>query len=203
VVVGLTGGYGTGKSTAAKFFKQLGARLIDADSISRKILSKGEETWQEVIHFFGQKILDSNGSIDRAKLADLIFKDEALRRRLNEVAHPRIRLEIEEEIKKFRNLKSEIQPPKILIIDAPLLLEAGMQDLVDCLIVVNLHYEEQIKRVMERDNLNQKEAIKRISAQLPISAKLEVANYVIDNKGTFEETREQVEKIWKTIVEEG
>ncbi|HAV42915.1 TPA: dephospho-CoA kinase [bacterium] len=203
MVVGLTGGYGTGKSTAAKFFKQLGARLIDADSISRKILSKGEETWQEVIHFFGQKILDSNGSIDRAKLADLIFKDEALRRRLNEVAHPRIRLEIEEEIKKFRNLKSEIQPPKILIIDAPLLLEAGMQDLVDCLIVVNLHYEEQIKRVMERDNLNQKEAIKRISAQLPISAKLEVANYVIDNKGTFEETREQVEKIWKTIVEEG
>ena len=200
MVVGLTGGLAAGKSAVADFFQELGARLIDADMIAHQLASKGTDAYNEIVRTFGKKILCDDGSINRARLADLIFKDKGLRKKLNGITHPRIRLEIEHEIKQFHNLKSKIGNPKILIIDAPLLIEAGMRDLVDRLIVVKLDGEQQIRRLMKRENLSQKEAMERISTQLPLNAKLALADYVVDNNGLPEETKVQAEKIYKELI---
>lgn len=193
LIVGLTGGIATGKSTVANIFKTLGAIIIDADIIARKVVQPATSVWQAIVDSFGQEILNADLSINRERLADLVFNKSFLRQKLNEITHPEIRDRIEKEISTFT--PSE----KIIIIDAPLLIEAQMTCLVDKLFVVYVSDQIQIERLMKRNNLNEQEAKNRIHAQIPFEERLKLADIVIDNNGTIEELREKIKQIWEVI----
>lgn len=195
LIVGLTGGLATGKTTIAKIFNTLGAVIIDADKIAREVVEPYSPAWEKIKEYFGTKILNDDLTINRKLLADLIFNNETHRRKLNEITHPIIIQRIKEEIEKIRkNGKG-----KIIIIDAPLLIEAGMISMVDKIIVVTAEETTQIKRVMQRDNLSKYAAKKRISAQMPLSEKVKLADFVINTDCHKTELEKEVKKIWDKL----
>lgn len=193
MIVGLTGGLATGKTTVAKIFEGLGARIIDADSIARDVVREGTRAFEEIVRVFGRGVLGKEGGLDRKRLAHIIYHDEGMRKRLNSITHPLIRERIVNEIKRFKKSKG------VIVLDVPLLIEAGLFDLVDVVVVVSLGEEEQIRRLMIRDRIGKDEAILRISTQLPLSKKLEFADYVVHNDGPLDRTRLEVEKIWRDL----
>ena len=196
LVVGLTGGIVSGKTTVAAFFKDLGGKIIDADVIAHQIIEPNQRTWKKIIRHFGRKILKDNQQIDRKKLAKIVFSEEDKLNLLNQITHPEIISQIK---KKINRIKDQSNRDLICIIDVPLLFESNMQDLMDKIIVVYLDREEQIKRLCRRDGLSREEAIRRIDAQIPMNKKICWADYVIDNRLTIEKLKEQVIQIWKEL----
>ncbi len=194
-VVGLTGNIASGKTEVAKIFKDLGAKIIDADQIAREIVKPGEIAWEEIRREFGDEILNSDRTINRLKLGEIVFKDNEERDRINKITHPRIIERMKELIKKYK--KDNV---KVVIIEAALIVErGGLKDTIDGLIVITADEETQIKRIIKRDELKRDEAISRINSQMPIAEKVKHATYVIDNSGTLSETRKQVEEVWEKL----
>ncbi|MGH7902227.1 MAG: dephospho-CoA kinase [Thermodesulfobacteriota bacterium] len=194
-VVGLTGNIASGKTEVAKIFKDLGAKIIDADQIAREIVKPGEIAWEEIRREFGDKILNSDRTINRLKLGEIVFKDNEKRERLNNITHPRIIERMKELIKKYKR-----DNVKVVIIEATLIVEkGGLKDTIDDLIIVTADEEGQIKRIIERDELKRQDAISRINSQMPVSEKVKHATYVIDNSGTLGNTRIQVEEVWEKL----
>ncbi|MEW6094950.1 MAG: dephospho-CoA kinase [bacterium] len=196
LVVGLTGGLATGKTTIAEIFNTLGAIIIDADKVAREIVKPNSSTWQELTEYFGTKILNDDLTINRKLLSDLVFSNETYRIKLNEITHPTIIQRIKEEIEKLRSSGKA----KIVIIDAPLLIEAKMASMVDRLIVVTASEITQIKRVMKRDNLSPDAAKNKINSQMPLSEKVKLADFVIDTDCQKTELKEKVIKIWDKLT---
>lgn len=194
LVVGLTGGLATGKTTVAKIFHTLGATIIDADRIAREIVKPHSPTWQKIKDYFGTKILNDNLTIKRKVLAELIFKQEVYRTKLNEITHPPIIQRIKEDLEKVRICG------KIVIINAPLLLEANMISMVDKIIVVRAKESTQIKRLMKRDALSKEAAKNRIAAQMPLSEKVKLADFVVETDCSRTELRKKVKIIWEELV---
>lgn len=193
IVAGLTGGIATGKSTVSAIFKRLGAYIIDADEVAREVTKKGTQAWKEIKEFFGEDILNPDGTIDRAKLGLIVFRDESKRRRLEEIIHPRVFREIE-------RLKDSIVKKKedvIIIIDIPLLIESGYHRNVDKVILVYAKEKEQLLRLTGK--LSREDALKRISSQMPIEEKKRFADYIIDNTGSIEETESQCRRIFAEL----
>jgi dephospho-CoA kinase len=194
-IIGLTGNIASGKTEVAKMFKDLGAKIIDADKIAREVVEPGELAWQEIVEKFGSDILNSDGSINRKKLGGIIFNDDKKREQLNRITHPRIMTKIKETIDNYKK-----ENVKLVIIEAALIVErGGLLNLIDELIVVSTDEETQIERIMTRDGLQRDEALSRIESQMPISEKTKHATYIIDNSGSLGETRKQVEGIWERI----
>ncbi len=191
LVVGLTGGLATGKTTIAELFESLGAVIIDADKIAREIVKPNSSTWQKIKDYFGTKILNDDLSINRNLLGELIFSNEIHRKKLNEITHSEI----------IHKIKQEIEDAhcSIVIIVAPLLIEANMISMVDKLIVVTASEETQTKRVMERDNLSKDDAKNRIDSQMPLSEKVKLADFVIDTDCPKTELEEKVKEIWESL----
>jgi len=191
VIVGLTGGFGTGKTFTASVFRSLGAMVIDADRIAHAALKKGSGTHKKIIDLFGRGILNSKGAIDRRRLAGIVFKDKSALTRLNAVIHPYV----------IKRIKEDIRAAKdgCIVIDAPLLIEAGLTDLVDKVVVVKASRENQILRCLKRSGLGRKECLERIGSQMPLKKKIALADYVVDNDGTKSRTRRDVIKIWREI----
>ncbi len=183
-IVGLTGGFGTGKSTVARMFGLFGARIIDADKISHGLIKPREEACRKIIRLFGKEILTKFGIINRRKLAGIVFSDRKSLAKINKIMHPAI----------IRRMKQEIKSAKedIVVLDAPLLLETGLDRLVDTVVVVNANLDNQIKRIQKRAALSKSEIIARIKSQIPLKKKLHLADFVIDNNGTIQNTRKQV-----------
>jgi len=198
LIVGLTGGIVSGKSTVAKMFKDLGAKIIDADKLGHKIILPNEPAWEKIVKLFGKELLKENLSIDRKKLGEIVFDDQRLLKKLNEITHPEIIKLIKEEIKSIKKKKDKKED--ILIIDAALIYEAKIDNLMDKIIVVYIEEDEQIRRLRKRDNLSAEEALKRIKSQMSINKKIEFADYIIDNSNSLDKTREQVKKIWENLV---
>jgi dephospho-CoA kinase len=196
LVIGLTGGLASGKTTVAKIFEQLGAKVVDADLIARDILKKGTKVFRKIVEAFGDGIIGKEGEVDRKKLADIIFHDEEARKRLNAITHPPIRRRIVEEIARLK------RSANVIILDVPLLIEAGFTDLVDVVIVVNAREEQQVKRLMSRNRMTKEEALLRIRTQLSMSTKLNFADYVIDNNGSLDKTKENVKMVWKKLCKD-
>ena len=193
--VGLTGNIASGKTEVAKIFKELGAKIINADEIAREIVEPGEPAWQEILDEFGNNILNPDGSINRKKLGGIIFNDDEKREHLNRITHPRIMSKIKETID-----TSKKENVRVVVIEAALIVEkGGLLNVIDELIVVSADEETQIERIMTRDKLQKEEAISRIVAQMPISEKVRHATYIIDNSGTLGETRKQVEEVWEKL----
>lgn len=195
-VIGLTGGIASGKSTVSKLLKDKGAVIIDADEISRQIMMPGQPAYHEVIKKFGTKILKDKDDIDRKKLGDIVFSNTTLLKTLNQITHPAIVDEIKKRLDYYRS-RSE----KVAVIDAALLLEVGLNLLVDEVWLVVVDEKTQIKRLMEREKiLTPKEAIKRIKAQMPLEEKRRLADKIIDNSGDLGYTKKQVDKLWREII---
>jgi dephospho-CoA kinase len=190
-ILGLTGGIGSGKSMVAQMFAQLGAAVVDADQLAREIVEPGQPALQEIAATFGPEVLLPDGRLDRPRLAGIIFADPAERAKLDAITHPRIRARMDEEIKARRS------DPGVLIVDIPLLYENDRIDTVEKVIVVWVDPPTQLRRLSQRGGLSAEAARQRISAQLPLDAKRARADHVIDNSGELEETRRQVEAIYR------
>ncbi|WP_422449093.1 dephospho-CoA kinase [Thermoanaerobacterium sp. DL9XJH110] len=191
-VIGLTGGIASGKSTVSMLLKQKGAAIIDADEIAKEIMQPGKPAWAEVVEHFGKGILREDGNIDRKKLAHIVFSDEKELETLNRITHPRIVEEIKRRLKTFRE-KNE----SVVVVDAALLLEIGLDLLVDEVWLVAVDEKTQLERLLFREkSMGFAEALERIRAQMPLEEKLKFAHRVIDNGGSIEETKRQVDRIW-------
>lgn len=193
MIIGLTGTFGTGKTFVASIFKGLGAKIIDADVMARKTYRIGRIAYKEILRSFGSGILDTDNDIDRKKLASVVFSNRKKLDRLNRIVHPQVIKEIKNEIKRLKK-------KEVLIIDAPLLVEANVTGLVDKLIVVKASKANQIKRCRKKFHINKEDILKRIKRQIPLERKIKLADFVIDNSGTKSDTRKQVVEIWRKIV---
>ena len=194
-IVGLTGNIASGKSVVASMFRELGASIIDADQIARLVVEPGQPAWKEIVERFGEEVLNSDGTINRSRLGEIVFRDGEKREELNRITHPRIIEKIKELIEKHRKEGAEA-----VIVEAALIAErGGMKPIISDLIVVTADEETQISRLTQRVGLSREEALLRIKSQMPISEKVKHATYVIDNSGNLEETRDQVKKVWEMI----
>ncbi|KPJ57499.1 MAG: hypothetical protein AMJ42_04700 [Deltaproteobacteria bacterium DG_8] len=194
-VVGLTGGIASGKSVVSKILRELGALLIDADELSREVMLPHKKCWEKVVASFGKEILREDLTIDRKKLAEHVFNNPEQLAKLNSLVHPEIIRLVEGKLEEIK--KEDTQA--IVIIDAALLVETGMYKNYDRLVVVHAREETQLKRLMARDGISRNEAQKRINSQLPLKEKIKLADFVIENDGSLKETREEVEKVFKTL----
>jgi dephospho-CoA kinase len=190
-VLGLTGGIGSGKSMVARMFAQLGGDVIDADQLAREVVEPGQPALEEIATAFGRDILLPDGRLNRGKLARIIFADPAARARLNAITHPRIRERMDAEIAARRSGSG------VLVVDIPLLYENDRTGTVETVIVVWVDPDTQLRRLRERDGLTVEEARQRIAAQMPLHEKRARADLVIDNNGSREDTRRQVEAIYR------
>lgn len=191
-VIGLTGNIGCGKSTISRYLADKGAYVIDADQISRDVVAPGAPALTEIVESFGREVLSSDGTLDRKKLGAVVFGDPQARATLNRIMHKRIMEEIDRLEQDFR--KQPGSDRKLLVIDAPLLIEVGLNQGVDEIWVVRVDPEIQVTRLIERDGLNREEALKRIASQMPQEEKIKYARRVIDSSGPVAETRKQVDR---------
>lgn len=195
MIIGLTGGFSSGKTTIAKMFKEKKALIIDADKLAHEAASPKTKVWKKIIFHFGPTILQPNGRINRKKLGAIVFKNKKALNWLSGIIHPVVISKIKILIKKYKKLF----PRPIIVIDAPLLLEAGLKALVDKLIVVNCSLNKQISRARLKTSLNQDEILRRINSQLPLAKKVKLADFVIDNNESLAKTKKQVEKIYQEV----
>ena len=198
LIVGLTGGIVGGKSTVASMFRDLGAKIIDADILGHSVILPYKPARKKIVKLFGEDILRNDLTIDREKLGKIVFADQALLKKLNEITHPEIIKLIKKEINMARN-KTHNQE-KILVIDAALIYEAKIDRLMDKIIVVYIDEDEQIKRLIKRNNLSKDEASQRVKSQIPMKEKIRMADYVIDNNDKLDKTKKQVETIWQELI---
>ncbi len=193
-VYGLTGGIASGKSTVSYMFEELGATVLDADQLARQIVEPGTREYNRIIDAFGRKVLLEDGRLDRRKLRRIVFANEKKRAILNEIVHP----EVMRQSSKRMSLAAE-SGVRVLIYEAALLVETGMYKNFDGLIVVTCDVKQQRERLMARDHVNTKDIDNALASQSSHEEKLLLADHVIDTKGTHDETRSQVQSIWRTI----
>ena len=198
MIIGLTGGIASGKTTVSNILQELGAEIVDADRVAHQILKKGNRGWQQVIDYFGSDIVDEKGEIDRSQLATRIFNNQKDREKLEEITHPLIIEKIKNRITKLQNKKND-NKKKMIVLVAPLLYETGLEDLVDQVWVVYVNREVQKKRLQNRDKISAEEADNRINSQLSLNKKKQMADIVIGNNGTREELRTRVEEVWERV----
>jgi len=198
LIVGLTGGIVGGKSTVASMFRDLGAKIIDADKLGHSVILPNKPAWKKIVKIFGKDILQNDLTIYRKKLGKIVFANKTFLKKLNEVTHPEITKMIKKEISLAKNAKHNQE--KILIIDAALIYETKIDEFMDKIIVVYIDKDKQIKRLIMRNNLSKDEALQRVRSQIPMEEKAKMADYVIDNSNSLSKTREQVEKIWQSLL---
>jgi len=191
LVLGLTGSIGSGKSTVARMFQELGAEIIDADKVGHSLLEK-KEVRESIVKNFGSSILDKEGKIERRKLGSIVFQDRKRLEELNSIIHPLISSEIKRKI--------TFSQARIIIIDAAILLETGWDSLVDKVIVVKASYETRRKRIKESNLLSSKEIEGITEAQFSQDEKIGRADFLIENEEGIEESKRQVERIWSKLV---
>ncbi len=194
IVLGVTGSFGTGKSTVCQLLAASGAKVIDADLISYKLLQPRQPGYRKVVNFFGERILKRNKAIDRQVLGAIVFDDPRLLKALNKLIHPLVIAEIKKQISRVKC--------KLAVVDAPLLFETKLADLFDQIVVVKADRKKQFSRLLERTTLSKADIVKRLNTQMPLSAKIRKADFVIDNSSTIEKTKKQVEylrrNLWKS-----
>jgi dephospho-CoA kinase len=189
---GLTGGIASGKSTVARYFESLGAKIIDADRIGHEVIERGRAAYEEILNHFGKGILESSGQIDRRKLGSIVFADPQQLRALNTIVHPRIIAREGELAHGYRNQN----PRAVVIVDAALIFESGIGGNLRKVIVAWCRPEQQLERLMAKAGVSREEAERRIQAQMPVEEKRRRADYAIDCSGSLEATRRQADAIY-------
>lgn len=194
MIIGLTGNIGCGKSTVARHLAYLGAEVLDADLVAMEAVCPGTPALEKIKQEFGTGMITEDGHLDRLKLASVVFDDPASLAKLESIIHPEVIKVVSEKVAKYREGNGV---SKHLVVEAPLLIETGMHDMMDEVWVVIADQDVQISRVMKRSKLSKEEILKRINAQMPQIDKCRYADRIIDNSGTLENTIQQVENIWK------
>jgi dephospho-CoA kinase len=197
VLLGVTGGIASGKTTVAHMLEEMGAPAIDFDLLSREVVEPGKPAWKELLASFGREVFNEDQTLNRKKLAAIVFQDAAKRKALEGFVHPRVR---EEFIRRVGECVAR-DPQAVIQAVIPLLIEGKMQSLFHKILLVYVPAAIQVKRLLDRDGISRDQARKILDAQLPIEEKKRFADYIIDNTGTLEETKRQVEAVWKSLRE--
>ena len=195
LIVGLTGGIASGKTTVSKILKEQGAYLIEADQIARELVQPQTPVWKELVRRFGKEVLTEDGSIHRKRLAGRIFSDPEQRRLLNRILHPRIY----EEMRRRTEEIGKRDPDAIVVIDVPLLVETKGYGEMDRVIVVTATETQQVERLREREGMPPEESKKILSSQVSGEDRLKVADFVIQNEGSLEETRRRTREVFQEL----
>jgi dephospho-CoA kinase len=195
LMVGLTGGIGSGKSVVARMFKDEGAYVIDLDDLARRVVEPDKPAWRDVLAYFGTGILNPDRTLNRSALAEIVFSDPKSRKVLEEFTHPRI---FEERDALLEAIK-EKDPCSVVVIEFPLLFELSFQKKFDKVILVYVSRDAQIRRARERDGHSQMEVEKKLRAQIPIDEKRSLSDYIIDNEGSLDNTRDQVRGVMRDL----
>ena len=193
--VGLTGGIASGKSTVSGMFRKLGVPVIDADMIAREVVAPGSRALEAIVDAFGEEILTEEKSLNRARLGEIVFSDPTKKKVLEGILHPEI---IAEQDRRLKDLEREGRTP-VAIVDAAVMIESGSWKRFDSLVVVDCEESQQISRLRLRNGMNEDEAARRVDAQMPLSEKVKYADHVIDNRGSIDDTRKQVEELMKLL----
>jgi dephospho-CoA kinase len=191
--VGLTGGIASGKSTVSAILRELGAVVIDADELAREVVAKGTPGLAAVVEEFGPGLLTSDGDLDRAAMGNLVFADDAARKRLEAIVHPLV-------FERIVDLESQAPAGSVIVHDIPLLAESGRADTFDAVIVVDAPQDVQVARMIRDRGWTEADALSRIAAQATPADRRAIATYVVDNIGTLEDLRAQVEKIYAELT---
>lgn len=186
---------GSGKSLAAEMLKELGAHLIDADEICRSLVEPGKPAWSEIVELFVEKILHQDKTLDRGKIADIIFNDPCKKKAMEKILHPRV---FSEEQRIFANIRKR-EKGALVIVNASLLIESGNYKKMDKVAVVACDEETQIRRIVEKGVFSGEDAKKRIKTQMGLKEKLKYADYIIENNSTIEELRAKVEILYRDL----
>lgn len=198
LIVALTGGIATGKSVVAENLEKLGCYIDIADTTAHRLMEPEKPAWKKIVSLFGPEILNPDKTINRSKLRALIFERKKERNAINKLIHP---LVLEEKKKIIEKLRKE-RIYKIFVSEAALTIEAGFAKFFDKIIVVSCPREVQIKRLMERDKIGRKHALKKIKAQMPPEEKIKHADYIIDTSGSIVNTIEQTKQVFKNLMED-
>ena len=193
LLVGLTGGIGSGKSTVARLLEKRGAVVFDADLLAREAVEPGTPGHAAVIERFGADVLAPGGELDREALASIVFADPSARRDLEEIVHPEVRRLFAEGSEAYRDTDS------IVVFSAPLLVETGMHTAFEILVVVSATVATQIERLMRQRGMSESSIRARIEAQAPLEDKAAVADFLVDNEGTLDELESQVDRLWNDL----
>ena len=193
LLVGLTGGIGSGKSTVSEMLAEHGAVILDADAFARDAVRIGSPSHDRVVERFGPEVVLSDGELDRPKLAEIVFADEASRRDLEAIVHPEVRRRIADEI------RANADTSRVVVLESPLLIEMGQHGLCDVVVVVAASADDAITRLVAR-GMREADARARQAAQLPLREKAKVADVLLDNGGDLQELRAQVERLWEDLV---
>lgn len=193
-VIGLTGGIGSGKSTVSRYLRELGAMIIDADKVGHEVFKPETEAWREVVAAFGKQIVASNGTIDREKLGAIVFGNSEARVRLNQIMHPRIHEAVKAQLEEYQR-----QGVAVVVLAAPLLLEAGWTSLVDEVWVTIAPEDTVLGRLKKRTGLSESESRARIRSQLPTEERIKQANVVIDTDCDLGELKAKVKELWRRL----
>lgn len=189
-VIGLTGGIGSGKSTVSNYLKSLNYNIIDCDIIARQVVEKGSQGLKEIVDYFGREVLNNDETLNRKLLGSIVFNDKSKLEVLNNITHPKIIDEINNQIKFYDLVKHN----KVVFLDAPLLIEMELYKMVNAVWLVSVSKEVQIERVMKRDNLSLENTIKRINSQMTLQEKEKYANTIIDNSYDIETLNKNINK---------
>jgi dephospho-CoA kinase len=191
LLVGLTGGMGSGKTLAASFLKDLGAFVLDADLICRKLVEPGQPAWREISDTFGKEIFTSSGNLDRKRLADIVFGDPGKKRTLEDILHPKV---FEFERLEYEAIRKE-HPNAVVIVDAALLIESENYKKMDKIIVVTSDEKNRIKRILARSDMSEDEVTARIKNQMPSEEKVRYADFILENSLDKDNLRSKVKDI--------
>ncbi|MDQ0351223.1 dephospho-CoA kinase [Alkalibacillus filiformis] len=192
LVVGLTGSIATGKSTVSNMFVQWRVPVIDADKISREIVQVGEEAYEQIVATFGRQVLHEDGALNREALGNIVFQDEAERKKLNNIMHPQIRKRMLQKRDQY-----VVNKEPLVVMDIPLLFESELFHYVDQVLVVYVDPDIQLDRLTKRDEVSAEKALERINSQIPITEKRDRADAIVNNGGSVEESEEQLKAILK------
>ena len=196
IVIGVTGGIGAGKSTVAKMLGQRGAVVLDADALAHQAMEPKKLAWRKIVKAFGEQILNEDHTINRKRLAALVFADEQRRKTLEQITHPQVLRVIKQQVHRLR--RSRKVPAVVL--DVPLLLEAGAKNVADALVVVTAQPGVRRQRLKDKFGWSDEEIDARNAAQWEVSAKAALADVVVDNSDGVDNTRTQVDRLWNRLV---
>jgi dephospho-CoA kinase len=189
--IAITGGAGTGKSTVARMFKELGAEVLDADAMAREAVAVGAPAWVELRRDYGAEFFHENGELNRSRLAQMVFADPEARRRLDRLIHPRVEVEL-----KARVAELARRGAALVLVEVPLLFETGREAAFDRVIVVAAPEADQVRRLRARDHRGEAEIRGILAAQWRLADKVPRGDYVVDNGGELSFTEQQVKNIW-------
>jgi len=199
LLIGLTGTFGSGKTTVAGLFAECGAAIVDADAIARRVVEPGAPALEEIRRVFGEEFILPNGELDRKRMAALVFPSRKQREMLEAIVHPRVCEEMDRQVRSLDAAPAKTGKPRVVVMNIPLLFESNLTHMVRKIVVVTADEAERFRRVRNRDGLSESQVLQRLASQWSQRDKAARADYIIENSGSIESTRAQVRHLYEQL----